>query len=142
MTCHVDQDVTPVIGQQPLASGCLFVHAIRQETNKVLNGHLVAPVVDLYVVAVQVDGAVGVGVDGTGEGVAWVAGHVVGQHQDDLAVGNAQTLDGTVDGQHIGEVTVVEPEARGTDQDGPVAGVFGKGMAEEKGREEDGELEE
>lgn len=142
VACHVDQNVAPIIGQQPLAPGCLFVNAIRQEANKVLNGNLVAPIVDLDVVAVQVDGAVGIGIDGTREGVAWVAGHVVGQHQDDLAVGDAQTLDGTVDGQHIGEVTVVEPEARGADQDGPIAGVLGEGMAKQQGRKEDGELEE
>lgn len=58
-----------------------------------------------------------------------------------MAVRDAQSLDGAIDGQHIGKVAVVEPEARGADQDGPVAGVFGEGMVEEHGREEDGQLE-
>lgn len=92
MARHVDKDVASIVGQQTLATGHLVADAIGEQADEVLDGDLVAAVVDLDVVAVQVDGAVGVAVDGAGEGVARVAGHVVGQHQDDLRVRDAQAL--------------------------------------------------
>lgn len=125
MTRHVHKDVASVVGQQALASGRFVADTIRQETNKVLNSDLITTVVDLDVVAVQVDCTVRIAVDGAGERISRVAGHVVGQHEDDLRVGDAKALHRSVHGQDIGEMTVIEPEARCADQDGPVARVFG-----------------
>lgn len=141
MACHVHQYVAAVVGQQPLATGRLVADAVGQQADEVLNRHLVAAVVDLDVVAIEVDGAVGVGVDGAREGVARVAGHIVGQHQDDLGVRDAQTLDGAVDGQHVGQVAVVEPEAGGAHQHRPVAGVLGKGDVDMTDEDEEDEEE-
>ena len=47
--------------------------------------------------------------------VPGVARHVVRQHQHNVAVGDAQALHQAVEGQGIGHVPVVEPEARGAD---------------------------
>lgn len=137
---HVHQNIAPLVGQQALAPGHLVADAIGQQANEVLDGDFVAAVVDLDVVAVQVDGAVRVAVDGAGEGVARVAGHVVGKHEDDLGVGDAEALDGAVDGEHVGYVAVVEPEARRADDDGPVAGVLGQHQGGRECRE--GQLED
>lgn len=143
VACHIHKDVATVIRQQPLAPGCLLADAIRQQPYEVFDRDLVSSVVHLDVVAVQIHSAVGVGVDGAREGVARVAGHVVGQHEDDLGVRDAEALHGAVDGQHVGQVAVVEPEPRGADQHGPVAGVLAESMAEEEeARQEDGQAEE
>lgn len=123
---HVHENVAPVVSQEPLAPRHLSTDAIGQETDKILHRHLVPAIVHLDVVAVEIDGTVRVAVDCPGKGVARVAGHVVGEHEDDLGVGDAQPLDGSVYGQDIGEMAVVEPEARRADEDGPVAGVLGE----------------
>lgn len=68
----------------------------REEAEEGLDRDLLALVVDLDAVAVQVDLAVGVRVDGAGERVARVARDVVGEHEDDLRVGDAEALDGAV----------------------------------------------
>lgn len=57
------------------------------------------------------------------EGIAGIAGHVVGKHEDDLGVGDSQTFDGAVEGEGVGQVSIVEPESGGADQNGPVGGV-------------------
>lgn len=124
MPRHVHQDVATVVREQPLAARHLLPDAVRQQADEVLHRHLVPPVVHLDVVSVEIDGAVGVGVDGAGEGIARVAGHVVGEHEDDLRVGDAEPLDGAVHGQHVGQMPVVEPEARCADQHSPVACVL------------------
>lgn len=138
VTSHVHQDIAPVVGEKALASWHLGADAIGQQADKVLDGDLVAAVVDLDVVAVEVDGAIRVAVDGPGEGVAGVAGHVVGEHQDDLGVGDAEALDGSVHGEDIGEVAVVEPESRRADEDGPVAGMLGEDGGCEQCRRHEG----
>ena len=62
-----------------------------------------------------------------------------GKHEDDLRVGDAETLHGPIDRQDVGEVSVVEPEAGGRDEDGPVGGVGAEGR---EGEEEDEEEDE
>lgn len=54
-------------------------------------------------------------VHATGKGIPSVAGHVVGQHEDDVRVWDPQAPHGVVDGEGVSNVSVVEPEARGTD---------------------------
>ena len=53
-----------------------------------------------------------------------------------MGVRYAEALDSAVEGEDIGEVAVVEPEAGGGDEDGPVGGVFGES---ENGKEGEGE---
>lgn len=67
-----------------------------EEAEECLDRDLLALVVDLDLVAVEVDLALRARVDGGGEGVARVARCVVGEHEDDLRVGNAEPLDGAV----------------------------------------------
>ena len=81
---HVDEYVTALVGQEPLACGHTLVPAVGQQADEVLDRDLVATVVNLDVLAVQVHAAVRVGVDGAREGVARVAGHVVREHEEDL----------------------------------------------------------
>lgn len=54
-----------------------------------------------------------------------------------MAVGDPETLDGAVEGEDVGEVAVVEPEAGGGDEDRPVGGVFCADGRGEEGSEED-----
>lgn len=115
MPRHIDEDIAPPITEQAFTSWCVFVDAVGEESDKVLDCDFVAAVVDFDVVAVEVEGAVDVVVDGAGEEVAGVAGNVVGEHEDDLRVGDAETFDGAVEGEDVGEVPVVEPEAGGAD---------------------------
>ena len=117
MTRHIDQYITPFVGQEPLACGHTLVPAVAQQADEVLHRDLVAAVVDLDVLAVQVHAAVGVGVDGAREGVAWVAGHVVGEHEEDLRVGNAEAFDRAVEAERVREMAIVEPEATGRYED-------------------------
>ena len=115
MARHVDEHVTPGIGAEAFGTGELGRQAVGQEADEVLDRDFVAPVIDFDVVAVEIEGAVGVVVDGAGEGVAGVAGHVVGEHEDDLRVWDPEPFDGAVEGEDVGEVAVVEPEAGGGD---------------------------
>lgn len=143
MARHVDQYITPVVGQQPLTPRCLVTDPVCEQPNEVFHGDLVAPVIHLDVVTIQVNRAVCIGIDSARESVAWIAGHVVREHENDLTVGDAESLDGAVDGEDIGEVAIVEPEARSTDQYGPVAGVLGQGdMAEDGRSQQHGQLKE
>lgn len=139
MPGHVDQQVAAAVAAEPLPARDLLGQAVGQQPDEGLDGDLVAAVVDLDVVAVEVERAVGVVVDGAGEGVARVAGHVVGEHEDDLGVRDAEAFDGAVEGEDVGEVAVVEPEAGGGDEDGPVGGVLGAGEEGEEGEGEEGQ---
>lgn len=56
-----------------------------------------------------------------------------------MRVGDAQPFDGAVEREDVGEVPVVEPEAGGGDEDGPVGGVE---RESEEGEEGEGEGEE
>jgi hypothetical protein len=134
MTRHVNQDVASIIGKEALASRHLGANTISQEANEVLDSDLIATVIHLDVVAVEIDGAIGVAVDGSGEGIARVTSHIIGKHENDLGVGNTETLDSSVHGEDIGEVAVVEPEPRCADQNRPVAGMFGESGCCEQSR--------
>lgn len=136
---HVDQQVAAAVAAEALAARDLLGQAVGQQPDEGLDRDLVAAVVDLDVVAVEVERPVRVVVDGAGEGVARVAGHVVGQHEDDLRVRDAEPFDAAVQGEHVGEVPVVEPEARGGHQHGPVGGVLRRGEEGEKGEGEEGQ---
>lgn len=81
---HVDEDVTAGVGAEAFGAGEFGGEAVGEEADEAFDCYFVAAVVDFDVVAVEVEGAVGVVVDGAGEGVAWVAGHVVREHEDDL----------------------------------------------------------
>ena len=134
---HVDQHVAARVGAQPFPARHVFAQPVGEQPDEVLDRDLVAAVVDLDVVAVEIERAVGVVVDRAWESVAWVAGHIVGEHEDDLRVRDAQALDSAVEGEHVGEVAVVEPEAGGGDEDGPVGGVSaGEGGGDGQEREE------
>ena len=133
MSRHVHQYVTPVVGEQPLAPRHLRPHAVRQQPNKVLHGNLIPPIIHLDIVTIQINSPVRVAVYSTWKGIARVAGHVVGEHEDDLGVGDAETLDGSVHGEDVSEMAVVEPKAGCADEDGPVAGVFGEDGGCEEG---------
>ena len=136
---HVHQHVAPRVAPEPLPPRHVLAQPVRQQADEVLHRDLVPAVVDLDVVAVEVERAVGVVVDGAREGVARVAGHVVREHEDDLRVRYPEALNGPVEREHIGQVPVVEPEAGGGDQDGPVGGVGGEGRGDEEGEEGEGE---
>ena len=67
------------------------------------------------------------------EDVARTARHVVGEHEDDVTVGDAQSLHRAIEGQGVGYVPVVEPKARRVNQHRPVVGVVGGGKEGARG---------
>jgi hypothetical protein len=136
---HVDEDVTSLVGHQALAPGHVLAHAVCHEADEVLDGDFVASVIDLDVVAIQIERTVGVVVDGAGEGVAGVARHVIGQHEDDLRIRDAEALDGAIEGEDICQVAVVEPESRGAHEDGPVGRVLTRDQGGRQQRNEGAE---
>lgn len=88
-----------------------------------LSTSLVTPVIHFHIVSVHIDLLVIIVENGGRAGVPRVAGHVVGYHQDDLAVGDAKALDAAVDGQNVGHMAIVEPESGSVNQHSPVVGV-------------------
>ena len=140
---HVDEDIGIFVCEKALAARHLVAHAVGEKPDEVLDCHFISTVVHLDVGAVEIDGSVGIGVYGPRERIARVAGHVIGKHEDDLGVRDAQALHCAVEGEDIGEMAVVEPEARGSHEDGPVGGVFcgGGGKEGEGDGEEEGERE-
>lgn len=112
---HVHEHVAARVRAQSFAARELLREPVGEQPDEVLDRDFVAPVIDLDVVAVEIQGAVGVVVDGAGECVPRVAGHVVGEHEEDLRVRDAEAFDGAVEREDVGKVAVVEPEARGGD---------------------------
>ena len=55
-----------------------------------------------------------------------------------MRVRDAEALDGAVEREDVGQVSIIEPEARGRDQDGPVGGVGGEGKGGEGEESEEG----
>lgn len=49
--------------------------------------------------------------DLTGKAVASIAWHAIREHQDDLTVGDTQSLDRVVETQGIRDMAIVEPES-------------------------------
>jgi len=122
---HIDQNVAPIISQESFTPRHIFSNAVRQQTDEVLHRDLIAPIINFNIIAVQIQSAISIVIDSSWEGIAWVTRHVIGQHQNNLRIGDAETLNGTVERKDIGKVAVIEPEARGGDQDGPVGSVLG-----------------
>ena len=89
---------SPPLTEQP-ASGLTREHAQHG-----LHRHLVAAIIHLHVLAVQVQRPARLGPHVAGAAVARIARGVVGQHEDDVAVGDAETLDGAVHAQRVGHV--------------------------------------
>ena len=57
-----------------------------------------------------------------------------------MGVGDSEAFDGAVEGKGVGQVSVIEPEAGGGDQDGPVGGMSAmreREQVEAEGREEE-----
>lgn len=55
--------------------------------------------------------------------IARITGHIVGYHEDNLAIGDAQPFHATVDREDVCDMPVVEPEAGRVHQDRPVVRV-------------------
>lgn len=68
------------------------VFRTSEQAHKVGDGDVIAPHVHLHVVAIEVNVMVGVGIDGPRQRVARAACYVIGEHEDDAAVWNAQAV--------------------------------------------------
>ena len=110
---HVHEDIGPIIGQEPFRARYRRVDPtwIRrlatsretktqgetcQETNEVLHGHFVTPVIDFDIIPVKIEALSGVGVHVSGEFVAVVASCVVCEHKDDIGVWNTEPFHGAI----------------------------------------------
>lgn len=71
-----------------------------------------SPKVYLDVSLVQVELVVLAVINASGEGVSSVTRHVVREHEHDVRVRYPQAPHGVVHGEGVGDVAVVEPEAR------------------------------
>lgn len=104
---------------------------ISEDTYEVLNSDVSTAIIYLDVVGVEV--AVGgreggwVEEDGAWAGVSGVTGVSICEHEDDVGVWDAVMFEGLIDGEGIGGVAVVEPVARGAEDDGVVGGWGGCG---------------
>jgi hypothetical protein len=54
MSRHVYEDVTPLVGHQPLTPWHVLAHSVRHQSDKVLDRDFIAPVIHLDVVTVEV----------------------------------------------------------------------------------------
>lgn len=101
-----------------------------EKTDKVLHGHLIASVVYLNIVSVDIDMLISVIENGARTWVSGIASHIVGHHQYDLTVRDAQSFHRSIDGQDVGHMTIVEPETGCIDQNRPIvcmtAGILNK----------------
>jgi hypothetical protein len=111
---HVNEDVGPIIGQEPFRTRYRRVDStwIRglatsrgkkqtwyktcQETDEVLHGHFVTPVIDFDVIPVQIEALSGVGVHVSGKFVAVVTSCVIREHKDDIGVWNTESFYGAI----------------------------------------------
>ena len=99
---------------------------ISEDAYEVLNSDVASSIIYLNVIGVEV--AVGgrtggwVEEDGAWAGISGVTGVSVCKHEDDVGVWDAVVFEGLVDGEGVGGVAVVEPVARGAEDDGMVGG--------------------
>ena len=100
MAREVDEDVGARVGEEAFGAREGGVgRAAREEAQEVGDGDVVAAVVDFDGGGVEVEGAGGGGgEDAGGEVVAGGAGDVVGEHEDDVGVWDAEAFDGAVPG--------------------------------------------
>lgn len=124
MPRHIHEYITPLVAAQPLTSRHVLAQSVSEQPDEVLHRDFVAAVIHLDVIAVEIECAIRVIVDGARERVARVAGHVVGEHENNLRVRNAEAFHGAVEGEDIGKVPVIEPEAGGGDQYSPIGSMF------------------
>ena len=102
-----------------------FIKVITQVSLKINTFPcLVSSVIDFDVITVHIDLLIGVVVNGGRVGIPGVAGHVVGNHQNDLAVGYPQAFDTAVNAQNVGYMSVIEPEPGSIYQNSPIARVM------------------
>lgn len=105
-------------------------NAAREQAQEIRHSDFIAAVVHLDVVAVKVGIFVHGRPNGAWEWVPRVARRVLGQHEDDMAVGNTEPLHGAVHPQGIRHVlrerntyAVVKPELACTHEHGPIVRV-------------------
>lgn len=87
----------------------LEVTLTGQQSNETLHRHFVPAIVNLQIAVVQINSSQLIVYDGPGINVARVACNVLGQHENDAIVGDAECLDRLIDAQHVGRMTIVEP---------------------------------
>ncbi|KAH3668060.1 hypothetical protein OGAPHI_001814 [Ogataea philodendri] len=112
MARHIDKDVGILVREQPLGLWLLVGPSVGEQSDEILHGNFVSTVIHLDVVSVKFQLAVGIIVNEPGERISWVARHIVRQHQNDLRVRNAQSLDCSIHAQNVSHVAIVEPESR------------------------------
>ena len=111
MTCHVNENVWPRVRQQAFRSGSRFRQTTGQQTDKVFHRDFITTIIDLNIVSIDIDVLVLIVENGCRSWVSRIACHVIGHHQQDLRIRNAQSLDTAVHWQHVGHVAIIEPES-------------------------------
>jgi hypothetical protein len=124
VSSHVDEHIAPGIAQEAFRARNGRIMATCEDTEKILNSHFVTSVVDFDVITIQVQIPLCTVKHSTWIFVPSITGSVIGQHQDNVGVGNTQPLHGTIHAQGIGHVSIIEPVSRSTDKDGPVRSVI------------------
>jgi hypothetical protein len=110
---HVNEDIGPIIGQEPFRTryrrvdstwirgldasrGAGTWYKTCQETDEVLHGYFVTPVIDLDIIPIQIEALPGIGVHVSGKFVAVVTSCVICEHKDDIGVRNPKSFYGAI----------------------------------------------
>lgn len=91
-----------------------------EKTNKIIDGHLTPTIVNLCVFVIDIQAMVVMVINGGRKGIASIAGHVVGQHQDYMVVGYSQSFNYVVHREDIGNMSVIKPKRRGANEYCPI----------------------
>lgn len=94
-----------------------------QQPDKVLDSNLITTIVDIDRVSIEINSAIVVVVDSASKLISRIAGDIIGQHKNNIGVGDAKPLDGAIYRQCICDMAVIEPEARRAHENCPVVGV-------------------
>jgi hypothetical protein len=111
---HVHEDIRAVVREQSFRARYRWIDSSYMESwgkrecfgprhtceqpNEVLHGHFVATIVYFDVIAVEVQMTTRFGVYAPGEFVARVTRDVIGEHENDIRVGDPETLYGAIPG--------------------------------------------
>ena len=160
VSSHIHEDVRAVVSEKALRPRDRLIHSTlkgirechhdshtmhtRQNSQEVLYRDLIAAIIDLDVISIQVQMPPRVAVDAARELITRIARGVIREHENDVRVGNAETLHRAIHPECIRHVLtsdmslclcepstsasthpVIEPVTRRTHQNGPIVCVRG-----------------
>mmetsp|Transcript_1932 Transcript_1932/g.3771 ORF Transcript_1932/g.3771 Transcript_1932/m.3771 type:complete len:210 (-) Transcript_1932:36-665(-) len=115
-----NEDVGLRVRHQPLVSRRLGRVSSCQQSQEIFDRDLVPAVVHLHLLPIQIQVVVVVVKHSARDGIPRVAGRILSQHQNDLAVRDPKPFHGVIKGQGVGHMPVVVPIPRSVHQYSPI----------------------